>query len=37
VKPLAGINHLDLDDAPLTAAAKALDGVYAEPPIGGEL
>jgi hypothetical protein len=37
MKPLAAIYHLDLDDAPLPATAKALDGVYAEPPIDGEL
>jgi hypothetical protein len=36
MNPLARINHLNFDDARL-AAARALDGVYAEPPIAGEL
>jgi hypothetical protein len=35
VNPLAGINHLDLDDARL-AAADALDGMNAVPPIADE-
>ena len=36
MNPLARINHLNFDDTRL-AAAQALDGVYAEPPIAGEL
>ena len=36
MNPLAGINHLNFNDA-RPAAAQALDGVYAEPPVGGEL
>jgi hypothetical protein len=36
MNPLARINHLNFDDARL-AAAQAVDGVYAKPPIAGEL
>ena len=36
MKPLAGINHLDLDHARL-AATEALDGMKAIPPIADEL
>jgi len=36
MNPLARINHLNFDDARL-AAAQAVDGVYAEPPIATEL
>jgi hypothetical protein len=35
VKPLAGINHLNLDYAPL-AAAEAFDAMNAVPPVADE-